>query len=503
MPSIRQKITYGFYLFAAIIVGLAVFAYLDLHFLEQRIQIDETVSRFFDTTLEMRRNEKNYFLYGEEADYQEALRYARQAGDTLVEHSEAFLNYADRESIDQTQNKLAMLQTLFQTHRAASREETARRAALEKEIRAIGRDISLMAGTMSKAERADMRAAVQSSRHALTLSVVLLSIFGVVVGQVLSRRVVRPLRLLEESMRPIAKGVFNKLDIPVKDREIVSFTAAFNRMLQEHDLHLQHLIQSEKLASLGTLVSGVAHELNNPLSNISTSCQILLEELKDPSADVARQQELLQQIDEQTERARSTVLALLDFSRQSQFHKEPVVFRDLVRQTLVFLKRQIPPEVSVEIVSPEDLVLQVDRRKLQQAMLNLIKNAVDAMGGTGVVTIRIQRFALNEHFHPEAVHVYGNDACDAQGETVVISVEDNGPGIPPDVLPRIFDPFFTTRDVGQGSGLGLFIVLEIVQQHQGCIGVISEAGKGTTFFIKLPYETETGTIEDNTDRGVA
>ena len=104
---------------------------------------------------------------------------------------------------------------------------------------------------------------------------------AIVIGQILSRMVVRPLKMLEESMGVIAEGKFERVSIDSHDREILSLTNAFNTMLKELELRQRHLVQSEKLASLGTLLSGVAHELNNPLSNISSSCQILTEEIED------------------------------------------------------------------------------------------------------------------------------------------------------------------------------------------------------------------------------
>ena len=143
---------------------------------------------------------------------------------------------------------------------------------------------------------------------------------AIVIGQILSRMVVKPLKMLEESMGVIAEGKFERVSIDSHDREILSLANAFNTMLKELELRQRHLVQSEKLASLGTLLSGVAHELNNPLSNISSSCQILTEEIED--TDIAYKKELLSQIDEQTDRARNIVRSLLEFSREKVFKKE-------------------------------------------------------------------------------------------------------------------------------------------------------------------------------------
>src|SRR5690606_131524 len=124
-----------------------------------------------------------------------------------------------------------------------------------------------------------------------------------------------------------------------------------------------------KLASLGTLLSGVAHELNNPLSNISSSCQILMEELHE--GDAAFKTELLSQIDDQTNRARNIVRALLDFAREREFSKEPRSLANLLKETLRFLRGQVPAGVAVVTDIPEDIMVPVDGQRIQQALLNL------------------------------------------------------------------------------------------------------------------------------------
>jgi two-component system, NtrC family, sensor kinase len=121
-----------------------------------------------------------------------------------------------------------------------------------------------------------------------------------------------------------------------------------------------------------------------------------------------------------------------------------------------------------------------DAHRLQQAFLNLIRNAVEILGEEGSVTILARKHAGAS---PERSWEAG---CDVEGDAVDISIEDDGPGIAPEILPRIFDPFFTTKDVGRGLGLGLFIVHEIVEEHDGCVAVSSERGKGTRFRIRLP-----------------
>jgi signal transduction histidine kinase len=220
--------------------------------------------------------------------------------------------------------------------------------------------------------------------------------------------------------------------------------------------------------------------LNNPLSNISTSCQILQEEVGE--SDAATQSLYLGQIDQQTERARTIVRALLDFSRERGFRKETVLLRPLVSQTVGFVRGEVSAKSVVQLSIPEDLTVSADVQRLQQVFVNLIRNAMDVLGPGG--RIRISAEIKNVKEPPEGT-AFG-PGCETEGEVVEICVSDNGPGIAAELQSRIFDPFFTTKDVGHGMGLGLFIVYEIVDEHGGCIAVRSSPEQGTTFCIRLP-----------------
>jgi signal transduction histidine kinase len=283
---------------------------------------------------------------------------------------------------------------------------------------------------------------------------------------------------MEDNVAAISAGRRDTLPLPSQDREIVSITLAFNQMLKELEVRQKHLLRSEKLASLGTLLSGVAHELNNPLSNIWSSCQILQEELNE--ADPATQQKLLAQIDEQCERARHIVSSLQDFARERDFTRENFSLRQLVEQTLRFVKAEIPSQVAITLDIADTLYLDADRQRMQQVFLNLIQNALDAMPGSGSIDIAARLRKENE-----ADAEFPAD-CDVKGDTIDISVRDSGAGMTAECLSRIFDPFFTTKDVGHGMGLGLFIVYEIIEEHEGCISAASMEGQGTIFYIRLP-----------------
>lgn len=507
-PSIRQKITLGYYAIVAMIIGLSVFTFFELRFIERRITFGEAISEFFDTTLEIRRFEKNYFLYEQASDYLENTAYVAKASELLENKITGFTALSSISQIETLRERLKTYRKLIDEYAALNErnkqkkrlEGAARKTMLEGRIRGTGKDITTIAEEISKTERRRIQALLNNSQHILILSIVLLSIAVIAIGQVLSRMVVKPLKLIEKNMEVIADGRFEKIRIDSRDREIASLTNAFNKMLRELELRQRHLVQSEKLASLGTLLSGVAHELNNPLSNISSSNQILAEELREAREkklpgpwplDPAFAAELIAQINDQSDRARNIVRSLLEFSRDKDFKKQQLPLRVLFEETIRFVKGQIPANTTIRIDVPGDITITADKQRIQQAFLNLIKNALDAVPGEGGdVSIKAHRNSAVDKGADDDTGIYNylkyRGKCSLEEDTVDIEIHDTGPGIPPDALPRIFDPFFTTKDVGKGSGLGLFIVHEIIEEHGGCIAVDSEPGKGTSFLIRLP-----------------
>ncbi|MCA1979466.1 MAG: HAMP domain-containing histidine kinase, partial [Thiobacillus sp.] len=347
-------------------------------------------------------------------------------------------------------------------------------------------DVVARAEALVRAERSQTRAALAALRQLLLGAILGLGLLVVLIGLALARRVVAPLKAMEISAAAVGVRARERLAAPSPDRAIVSVTEAFNRMLKEIEFRQASLMRSERLAALGTLLAGVAHELNNPLSNISSSCQILLEE-KDTCSPATLDKHLTR-IDLQTGRARGIVRALQEFSRDRAFQKSPVRLKPLVSQTVGFVRGEVPATATVDICIADDLVVLADAQRLQQALLNLIRNALQAVGPNGQVRVSAAR-------HPVAPALAGTAlgrGCGDAGPLVEIRVEDDGPGVAPELLPRVFDPFFTTKDVGQGMGLGLFVAEEIVDAHDGCIAVESVPGQGACFLIRLPDAPVTG-----------
>ena len=471
--SLRARITVAFLLVGALLVAISAVAYVELRILGDKVRAGSVVSEFLEVTLEIRRFEKNYFLYRQTEDLFEQRSYLARAGELLARHPEAFRSFGGAARIAELNDGIARYRRLMDEYAEAA-DRAGRRRELDALIRQDGKQLVDFAEDAERRERAMLEASLDAIQGNLVVSIgMLLALIGVA-GTLVALRIVRPLKEIERHLDRIARGHRGPLDLASADREIVSLRQALDHMLDELDQRRERLVRSEKLAALGTLLSGVAHELNNPLSNISSSVQILIEEAGELDAQQARR--LHGQIDEQTERARRIVRTLLDFARDRPLRRDPVRLRELVERTIGFLAGAIPSDTRIVVAIDAELGLRGDDQRLQQALLNLVQNAVEAQEGRGEVRIAARRVPG------------GRDRAPA----VEIEVADDGPGIDPAIAARIFDPFFTTKDVGRGSGLGLFVAHEIVVEHGGTIDVRSSPGAGACFRIVLPDPPATG-----------
>lgn len=280
---------------------------------------------------------------------------------------------------------------------------------------------------------------------------------------------IRPILNLHQTMKRAGRGDLAARAQVRRDDEVGELADTFNRMMDEleeaHEkeaVRQAQLAHTEKMAAVGTLAAGVAHEVNNPLAGMLTC----IETVEANPEDAELRVRYLELIRDGIKRIEHTVLNLLDFSRPREIQPEVTSFNHNLHHVVELVEYQLRKnrvEVSFEL-DPEEPVVLADHFQMEQLFLNLVLNAIQAMPSGGTLTLRTRTLPSR----------------------VVAEVCDTGNGIPEGIRERIFDPFFTTREVGQGTGLGLSVSYSIVQAHGGGIELDSAPGKGTRFKVWLP-----------------
>jgi signal transduction histidine kinase/CheY-like chemotaxis protein len=248
--------------------------------------------------------------------------------------------------------------------------------------------------------------------------------------------------------------------------------------------------RQERLAAVGQLAAGIAHDFNNIMAVIVLYTQLAMRALEDPRASVPpkKSRARLETVTQQAERAADLIRQILNFSRSTVLERQPLDVGPFLKELIKLLQRTLPENIRLklsigETMTAEAYMVDADLTRMQQMIMNLALNARDAMPEGGELHISLDRREI------------AADGCPvsemAPGSWVCISVTDTGVGIAPDVLPRIFEPFFTTKPLGQGTGLGLSQVKNIIELHDGHVTVESQLGQGTTFILYLPALPET------------
>ncbi len=339
-----------------------------------------------------------------------------------------------------------------------------------------------------------------------SIRVALLGLAGIalvstIVAVFLHRYIGLPIRKLLRGTKKIANSQFGHRIPRVGNDELSELADSFNRMTESlgkayteleglaetleqrvtekskelHSAQLQ-VIRAEKLASLGRLAAGVAHELNNPLTGVLTFIHLAARKLPKDSQEYAD----LQVSIAETNRCSKIIKDLLLFARESTVRQTPENLNEIVRQILTILKPQaLFHNIRIETKLAEPLPkVTVDSAQIKQVLLNIILNAAEAMAGSGDLTITTS-------VSPSGM--------------ATIAIADNGEGIQQDHLDKIFDPFFTTKDPGKGTGLGLAVSLKLIETHGGTIKVTSELGRGSTFRVLLPLHPKTDNLGEPHD----
>jgi len=312
------------------------------------------------------------------------------------------------------------------------------------------------------------RATFIELQHTLRSRIMLVALAAIVPAALLAlpiaHLITHPLEEMARASRQIAQGD-TQVRIPNRGvGEVAVLGQAFNSMVAELEKTQVQLIRKERLASMGQLAAGVAHQLNNPLGTILLFSDIVLQDLPEG----AQGREDVHMIIQEARRAKEIVSALLNFARQQKVLVQPTAL-DTMLHEFVERARQQPAYEHIQIVeqiAPDLPRLEVDPVQLSNVFVNLMDNSADAMPDGGTLTIKAD-------LSPDR-------------QSVVVQVTDTGCGIPPENIKQVFSPFFTTKPLGQGTGLGLSIAYGIVKMHHGAIQVKSRVGEGTTFTVTLP-----------------
>lgn len=473
---IRQRIIQAFLfcvLAILIFAGLSFQAHWEMG---QRLRLVERADDLVNNILEIRRFEKNFFLYRRAASLQEARSYLQRLDDICRSKEEGVLRLQTgpqkerfHRLLTQYQDTLTKIETLLQ--KTSPGPDPPQLASLEENLRNLGQQLLSLAEQWAKEERAAIDRLFLRALYLFVFSIILFVIMGVVVAWYIARLLVTPLLQMQTYMEKIAHGDFTPIpDSECKSREFFSLFRAFNRMIGELEHHQEQLLQSGKIAAIGTLTAGIAHELNNPINNIVLTAEALKEDFSTLGEEEA--QELIQDILGQSQRASEIVRNLLDFSRSEQQVREPVHMGHILRDTLKLVQNQVTLSgVEVERDIPAALpIIQGNPKTLQQIFLNLFINAIQAMKDGGILAVRAR--------------------TEDSDLWLKVGVADTGAGIAPEDLPHIFEPFYTTKEVGRGTGLGLSVSYSIAQKHGGHIEVKSQKGAGSTFTVVLPVAEE-------------
>lgn len=467
LMKIERKIILSNAFNLALIAVTGIFAIQNLNSMFTKTRFVEIADDLNATFLEMRLSEKNYFLYKDESalgDIETKIAH----GQTVIESVRYdILRAIGAENMQQLEKYL--------TNYSIAVKEVSKKGvkdpAMEQWLRAEGKNLKEFSDRITRLERTNINEIIQNSKWVLFFSffAVLLSAFFI--GHVVSKSIVRRIKVVEEMANSISKGNFTKVETFIPNDETGSVIQAINSMSEELKNREEQVIQSKKLASMGILVAGVAHELNNPLNNISMIAQTYAE-LYDK---LSREQriEFMEKIEGETERIKGIVKNLLDFAKPKEPNLVRADMNEVIKKTLKLVQNMLDVsniDTGLNLASGLPPVF-IDENQIQQVFVNITVNAIQAMSTGGRLTISTR--------------------IGKEPGTVEVGFIDTGKGISQEFLPHIFDPFFSTKEEG-GTGLGLWVSYGIVKNHGGNILVESRPGTGTCFTVQLPVYKNKG-----------
>lgn len=467
--TIRGKIIFSQWVVYLLGSLAALAALYSISHMQQKINLIESFYELNQRILETRRYEKNFLLYDNDEDLKSARSYLEevrslvkslQGGDSLPREFESG-------SAADIEKKLADYGELLRRLSLSSTSD-AEQVRLKEDLRDRGHTLTQLVLQIDNMARREAEQKAWRYRRIVLFILGSTLIFGAVLSVMLVRWIIEPLRYIRRAVARIMRGELTEIPLDPVSRSCVEceeLIVSLNTLLHALETKQGELVQAAKLAGIGKVTAGIAHEINNPLNNISLTAEVLEEDMEE--MDTAERLELVGDILAQAGRAREVVRHLLEFSRSRKpraWQRTDMVH--LIRHTLSMLRNNLRiNQILVKTDLPSSpLYVMGNQNQLQQVLVNLVLNASQAMGIGGQLRI----------------------VAGVEGDRAVIEVHDNGLGIPADALGQVFEPFFTSKS--DGTGLGLSVSHSIIREHKGEISVTSEVGRGTTFRIALPFE---------------
>ncbi len=458
--KIKTKLVVGSLVSLSLLVVLAVLARNDMNRVVDKLRFVEVQDDLNAGFLEMRLSEKNLFLFHDQAALGEIAAKIDESWDELAKSRERIVRGAGEANYQALRRHLADY---------AAAVETARKTQdpgpdVEEAMREAGRAMREFSTSLVAREREQVGEIIAISRRTMSVSLVAVVCTAVLAAPLLFRKVLRSLAQVERLAGAIAEGKFESIAVARHSHdELDSAITALNTMSERLSSREAEILQSKKLASLGTLTAGVAHEITNPVNNIS----MIAETYEAAHEDLSQGERLdmMRQIQKECERIHAIVTSLLEFSKPKTASMRPVSVNALVGDTLPLVRNMLHvSNIDLDLdLAEEPPQVMADASQMHQVLVNCITNAIQAMGPGGHLSV----------------------ATGVEDGLARISIADSGKGIAPEVLPHIFDPFFSTKGT-EGTGLGLSVSYGIVKNHNGQLRVESGLGQGTTCVIELP-----------------
>ena len=481
MKTIRGKIIYFSILCLVAASVVTALFYQNAFSLRRKIYSIERFDDLLNDILEVRRYEKNFIFYRDTSSIKEGAAYLIKIDKDFNILKDDIVGIVGSAECQAFSRYLAGYNKSLTD--IVNTKDTDIDPEKQESLRADGKLLVDFAQRLIRMKRNMIEQNIERALVIPLVCMIGLLIFFLVILRFVNSGILKPLSIVEKATEQVAREAFTPIIYDrEKQDEITRLIASFNKMVDELDSRQEQLVQSRKLASIGTFTSGIAHELNNPLNNISITAEDLMANYRDmPEQEM---DELIGDILAQADRASLVVKNLLEFSRTEQPSFKILDLKEVLERTVRFIKNQL---VVSHIRMEKDIAdslppVRGKRQDLQQAFVNILSNALHAMPGGGIISIRADR---------------GPDGY------ARIDFTDTGTGIKPEDLEHIFDPFYTTKEPGEGTGLGLSLVYSIIRTHGGYVEVKSESGKGTTFSVYLPEnieEKDAGNEIQNSDR---